>query len=160
MAVTIRGSGQVPVQVISTTKTDTFSSTSTSFTDVTGLSVSVTPTNSANKVLITAQIMGGASSMVGFRLTRNGTAVGIGDTASNRNRSTTQTMQWQGSNADRGAGTNISFIDSPSTTSAVTYQIQGFCDSGTFFINRNASDTDNFYSTRSISTITVMEISG
>ena len=38
-------------QVVSTTKTDGFSTSSTSVTDVTGLSVSITPTSTSSKVL-------------------------------------------------------------------------------------------------------------
>ena len=37
------------IQVVSTTKTDTFSTSSSSFTDITGLSVSITPASSSNK---------------------------------------------------------------------------------------------------------------
>ena len=40
------------LQVVSTAKTDTFESTSTSFTDVTGLSVAITPSSSSNKILV------------------------------------------------------------------------------------------------------------
>ena len=50
MAVTINGSGQIISQVISTFLTTTFTSTSTTYTDVTGLSVTITPINSANKI--------------------------------------------------------------------------------------------------------------
>ena len=160
MAVTINGSGQVPVQVVSTIKTDTFTSTSTSFADITGLSVTVTPTSASNKILVIAQVMGGATSLCALRLTRNGTAVALADTASNRTRATTVALQQAGSNGDRGTANNICFLDSPATTSAVTYQIQGFADSGTWCINRNATDADASYTARGTSTITVMEISG
>lgn len=160
MPVTIRGSGQVPVQVIQTVKTDIFTSTATSFTDVTGLSVSITPTNSANKILVIAQIMGGATSLAALRLTRNGTAIAIGDASGSRTRSTTMGLQQTGTNGDRGTASNICFLDSPATTSSVTYQIQGFCDGGTWGINRNGSDQDGSFNARGISTITAMEISG
>jgi len=40
------------IQVQSTTKTNTFSTTSTSFTDVTGLSVSITPISTSSKILV------------------------------------------------------------------------------------------------------------
>jgi hypothetical protein len=160
MSVTLSGSGQVPVQVIQTLKTDAFTSTATSFTDVTGLSVSITPTNSLNKVLVMAQIMGGASSLCALRLTRNGTAIALADASGSRTRGTVIAFQYAGTNGDRGAASNICFLDSPATTSSVTYQIQGFADSGTWGINRNATDADASYNVRAISTITVMEISG
>jgi len=46
------------LQVVSTTKTDTFSTTSTTFTDVTGLSVTITPTSSSNQILVLVGITG------------------------------------------------------------------------------------------------------
>ena len=54
MAVTLYGSKQNIIQVIQTVKTDTFSTTSTSYVDVTGLSVSITPSSSSNKILVIA----------------------------------------------------------------------------------------------------------
>ena len=46
------GSAGGIIQVKSTTKTDTFTTNSTSFTDITGLSVTITPTRSDNKILV------------------------------------------------------------------------------------------------------------
>ena len=46
------------IQVKSTTKTDTFSTTSSSYTDITGLSVSITPTRSDSKILIFVTVHG------------------------------------------------------------------------------------------------------
>jgi len=160
MSVTINGSGQVPVQVVQTLKSDAFTSTATSFTDVTGFSVSITPTSASNKVLVIAQIMGGASSLCALRLTRNGTPIALADASGSRTRATVIGFQYAGVNGDRGAASNICFLDSPSTTSSVTYQIQGFADGGTWGINRNATDADASYNSRAISTITVMEVSG
>ena len=40
------------LQVLQATKTDVFSVTGSDFTDVTGLSISITPSNSSNKILI------------------------------------------------------------------------------------------------------------
>ena len=46
------GMGKV-LQVVQTVKTDSFgTSSSTSYTDITGLSVSITPTSSSNKILV------------------------------------------------------------------------------------------------------------
>lgn len=46
------------LQVVSTAKTDTFSTTSASgtFADITGLSVSITPSSASNKILILAEV--------------------------------------------------------------------------------------------------------
>ena len=51
---------------------------------------------------------------------------------------------------------SIVFLDSPSTTSATTYKIQGLTDGNSFVVNRRGDDANK----TSISTITVMEIAG
>ena len=63
----LRGGFRV-LQVLSTAKIDTFSSSSTSYVDVTGLSVAITPQFSTSKILVMAQINAGLSS------TANGSA--------------------------------------------------------------------------------------
>ena len=45
------GVGKI-LQVIQTVKTDTWSSTAASFTDISGMSLSITPTSTSNKILI------------------------------------------------------------------------------------------------------------
>jgi hypothetical protein len=73
---TIITTGNIPtgqiIQVVSTTKTDTFSSTTTNaFTDITGLSVSITPTSSSNTILVMVSVQGiNAGSNTYFRLVR------------------------------------------------------------------------------------------
>jgi hypothetical protein len=43
------------LQVVSTVKTDTFTTVSSSYVDVTGLSVSITPTSATSKILVLVQ---------------------------------------------------------------------------------------------------------
>jgi hypothetical protein len=118
------GSGKL-AQVVSTSKTDTFTSSSTSFTDITGLSVSITPTSATSKILVIAQVSGSMDTSVAslfFRMMRDSTAINIGDAASTRTRATfgfSNTIQ-----AESVVG-NASFLDSPATTSATTYKMQG-----------------------------------
>ena len=53
----------------------------------------------------------------------------------------------------------MNFLDSPSTTSSVTYKVQGHVESnGTMYINRAADTGDGFSKYRPVSTITLMEI--
>ena len=152
------------LQVVSTIKPDTFSSTSqTTFTDITGLSVSITPTSSSSQVLVMVSV-GGASMDVGgaeaFRLVRGSTAIGVGTASGSR-----QATSWRdylGStdgNVAQG-GYCFTFLDSPATTSSTTYKLQMIVQGGTGYINRSPSDTDvnASYGTRPASTITVMEI--
>jgi hypothetical protein len=163
MAVTLRGSGQVPVQVISTTKTDTFTTTSTSLTDITGLSVTITPTSSSNRILVLGYVTGGSSveSFSSIVLVRNSTQIFIGDAASSRPRATA--MFYDEGNQGLIWSNAPIFLDSPATTSAVTYKFQCRVGSGggTFTVNRSPRDTDSAnFDFRTPSSITVMEISG
>ena len=83
---TASGFGKV-LQVVQTYKTDTSSTTSTSFTDVSGFSANITPASTSNKILVLVTIggMGSASvSQMYFRLDRNGSVVGVADAAGNR----------------------------------------------------------------------------
>ena len=54
---TADGTNRYVVQVVSTTKTDTFSTTSESFTDITGLSATITPSSSQNKILFCYELV-------------------------------------------------------------------------------------------------------
>ena len=154
----LRGAFRI-LQVVSTAKTDAFTTTSTSFTDVTGLSVSITPSATSSKILVMAYVMAGVSGDIALnaRLMRDTTAIFIGDTAGSRPRDTFYT----GFNAaNLGMPFSPVFLDSPNTTSATTYKVQVFVNSGTAYINRSASDRDTTaYDGRSASSITVMEIS-
>jgi hypothetical protein len=147
------------VQVKSTTKTDTFTTTSTSFTDVTGLSVSITPTSASNKILVlvnmTASATPGTVALMAVLL-RDSTQIAIGDTAGNRTRASGFA---QPTNADSVTMVSISFLDSPATTSATTYKMQIRGNSAnTVAINRSVGDTDAATFARTISSITVMEV--
>jgi hypothetical protein len=145
------------LQVVNTIKTNSFSTTSTTFTDVTGLSVSITPSSSSSTILVIASVTGIGTDVTnagatGFILVRNSTAIAQG---------TGGTVNFTGHLSNRNLGgtahtlnSALSYLDSPSTTSSVTYKIQGRAEAGTLYINR---DPDNQVS---VSTITVMEIKG
>ena len=145
------------IQIVQTTKTDTFSTTATTFTDVTGLSASITPSSSSNKVLVmvssNSSTSGGNNAMM--RLARGGTGIFVGDTASSRVLASAQSRV----NDTNGAVTlTFSFLDTPSTTSATTYQVQYEVQAGTGTINRTQSDTDNANIARTASSIILMEV--
>ena len=152
------------LQVVSTTKTDTFTTSSTSPVDITGLSVSITPSSSSNKILITGSVCYGESTaapyLMGFLLVRNSTNICIADAAGSRSR---WTFGGQGiPSTDNTVFAPLNFLDSPATTSATTYKIQAQAESPqTIYINRGGeSDGDGAITGRFTSTITVMEIAG
>jgi hypothetical protein len=136
------------IQTVSTTKTDTFTSSSTSFTDITGFSVSITPISSSSKILVFGVLTASAglvSVITGYaQLVRNSTAIGNGayGIAVNNTGNNDFTTQFP-----------FNYLDSPATTSATTYKIQFKGDGATWYINR-PSNRDLACS----STITVMEI--
>ena len=139
------------VQVKSTTVTaSTFSTSSATLVDITGLSVSITPTSASNKVLVMATIQCGISAtgeLVYATLARGGTAIGGGVTA---------TIISTAASTDRAYSFSTQYLDSPATTAATTYNVRTLANgaSYTFFLNRRgATDTYN-----GISTITVMEV--
>jgi hypothetical protein len=168
MAVTISGSGQVPVQVIQAVKTDTFATTPGAvWADVAGLSVSITPTSVNSKILVIVDMKASGTagtSIVRSRLMRNSTAVYVGNAASNRPRVLGQF--YNGDGGDNGfymAQIGGTYLDSPATTSTVTYKIQigGDADGSTLYVNRTNNDRDGaYYDSRGVSSITLMEISG
>ncbi len=151
------------IQVQTTTKIDTFSTSSTSYTDVTGLSVSITPSSSSNKIFVMAHaaIDHGNSRTMMIQLVRGSTALHIGTAASNRPGATFFTHSDQsGDNTVHYTGA-FQFLDTPSTTSATTYKLQARISStNDGHINRTNSDTDNSNNARAASGITVMEIAG
>jgi hypothetical protein len=147
------------LQVISVTKTDTFTSGTTgAFTDITGMSATITPANAANKVLVTITgVCSGQALTSGsnLRLLRGSTTIGAGDSAGSRSPSNSTAYQ---ADSSQSMSFSISFLDSPATTSATTYKLQFYVSSGTFYFNRTQSDSDAAGTGRYASTITVTEI--
>lgn len=139
------------LQVVSTFKNDAFTTASTTFVDIPGMSVTITPKFATSKMLVILNIGGQAQSQTStnlFNIVRNGTA--IAQPAAGTNPASMQC--YNGGTACFNAGMN--FLDSPATTSALTYKIQGRVDGGTMYFNRHFSS--DIYS--AVSSITVMEI--
>ena len=157
MSVTISGSGQIVKQVIQVVKTDTFTTTSSSFVDVTGLSINITPTNSANKILVICDIACSNATGSGAVATflRNGSVIYGGDVAGSRPNGLAEFES-----ANTLLRTGGIFLDSPATTSSVTYKIQLLNSIGSSsYVNRTGRDNNgSSYDPRAASSITVMEI--
>ena len=151
------------IQVVSTTKTDTFSTTSSSFIDITGLSASITPTSASSKILVRFDLTYGTngSRMTFWRISRDSTPIGIGD-ANGSNVQSTSSHYTGGTDGDHNqASVTGEYLDSPNTTSQITYKIQQQNqDAVVIYINRWASSDNNSITPRNASTITVMEIAG
>jgi hypothetical protein len=160
------GSAWKPVsqvlQVVSTTKTDTYSANSSTFTTITGLTATITPSSTSSKIFVIASVAGGvdATASTGhLRLIRDATAIAVGSSPSNR---VADTTMMQSNNGTSQGSYILQTLDSPATTSAVTYAVQETRSnqSATITINRSLNDTDNAQHGRTTSTITLMEIAG
>ena len=147
------GGGGGIIQTVQATKTDVQSTTSTSFIDITGLSVNITPTSSSSKILLTGMIVIHHSLYTAFfQILRDSTVIGTAATGSN------SAYIVYNMNENSNQSRAINFLDSPSTTSQVTYKIQGRRDGGsTLFINAHTTDTTNDYISPSV--LTAQEVS-
>jgi len=157
------GGGKI-LQVVQTIKTDTFSTSSTSLTDLTGLSVSITPSSASNKILLKVslgQVAGNIDNLtVGFLILRGSTGIFVGDAAGSRSQLSFKTAAITNDNHGPG-GIGFMGLDSPATTSSITYKIQLATQSSyTAYINRTASDTNTteIYGGRTASSIIAMEV--
>ena len=161
------------VQVQSTTSSAQTTVSGVGFTDF--MSVAITPKFSSSKIHVSCSInvsgqntTGGATDQgirySGVKLFRDSTQIAV-----NSNTSGNRTAVWFSSNsigqttneAYRMANSSGQFLDSPSTTSAITYKIQiGQSNQTSSFVVTNTSpiDDNNTYTHHGVSTLTLMEI--
>jgi hypothetical protein len=158
------GVGGKVLQVVTTTKTDTFSATLNSAveTAITGLSVSITPSSASNKILVMVSLFVGGNGNVGttFIIKRASTDIFIGDSDGSRKRATFSVGKNIAGYDDTVSGSFVG-LDSPSTTSSTAYSVSVFNSRGSsesFYINRSSANGNNSFDQRTASTITVMEI--
>jgi hypothetical protein len=158
------GGGKIG-QVVSTTKTDTFSASVGTGSDsalITGLTVDITPSASNSKILIFVNTLVGSDGehALSMSVFRDTTQIDLGDASSNRKRvSKGRDANYFGGGAVASLQTN--FLDTPSTTSQITYGIKirhSSSLSKTLHINKTHDDTDNSTFTRGTSTITAIEV--
>ena len=148
------------LQVKQSTYTGVFSTSSATMVD-TGLSVSITPTSSSNKILVTVSLGSFANSgkykRAMMNIVRDSTNILIGDA---RTGTECTAVVAPRASDDNYAQIPLAFtvLDSPSTTSATTYKAQASrgSDTGTVYLNGNAGADSN--SGNAASTIVVMEV--
>jgi hypothetical protein len=141
------------VQVKYASKNDTFSTGSTTYVDVTGLSVSITPTSASNNILFIVSIgtIGNVGSSVGLiQLLRDSTVI----LAPSGGASPATTNFYDAGGSGNTVPMTMIVRDSPATTSATTYKVQARVNSSTMHINRLPSDA----AFTTVSTVTVMEV--
>ncbi len=143
-------------QVAQTFLATTFSTASGSYTDLTGLSVSITPTATSSKILVLVSITQASSTGTAgntfFEIRRDSTTVGSSSGLTQNSFSALAGAMMPTSGSIQ---TTTNYLDSPSTTSALTYKIRMYNDGGyTAYINRRGADTNS----GGVSSITVMEV--
>ena len=146
-------------QVVQVLKTNTGTTSTTVYEDV--LSGTITPTSTSSKILIQVVVhCGSSASGLAFhsRLTRDGTAIGIGDSAGSR----TSVTASLGEDVDYSVYSMrplvINYLDSPSSTSSLSYKWQLKTDGNVVYINRTANDSDSSGFPRTISTMMLWEV--
>ena len=153
------------LQVKQAYKTDIFSSSASGFVDVTGLSVTITPSSTSSKLLITSAISGfSQGGHGGVWVLRDGsTAIGLADSATSRSLSSFSGHLYTGDasgTAQMLYNAVANYLYSPSTTSAVTLKVSTNNAGGLVKVNYQETDTNSNDHTRAVSHITVMEIAG
>ena len=165
------GAGGKILQVVQSTLTDVSStSTKESWIDIPGTDqagsgsifcVKITPTAATSKILFTTSINLGSSNAncVGLGLYRDSTALAIGDASTDKLRTTAMFYQ---SDTNVNENIHMSHLDSPNSTSELTYKVKVYCyNEDAFYINRSGRDhTGVHYDYRTSSSLTVMEVAG
>ena len=151
------------LQVIQTVKKNRQTINSTTLVDITGMSVSITPSSASNKVLVNYSLVVFSNAVYyALRLLRDSdSTIFIGDenpSATSQNRASFGSYDSSYVIADTIAQ---SFLDSPNTTSATTYKLQAYSPySSAYTIGINSGVVlDNYsYMNNCVSTITAMEV--
>ena len=155
-------SGGKILQVVGTTTTTPAAMTlsSETWTEVSGMSVTITPSSSSNKILVMCTLSGSPSgNYMGVRFMRGSTAIFIGGAASGNRTNATGLMRVRG-NVHQSTKFNHHGVDSPSTASATTYKIQvnNLYQSDAFYFNQPSVYDDQPYTTYLSSSLTAMEV--
>jgi hypothetical protein len=154
------------LQVVATTKSDTFTASTDNdgtpnpqWASVTGLTADITPTATSSKVLVLVQLSAGY--LMSYRITRGGTPIGVGDSAGSRQQATGAGGQDNTYYLDSVIG---SYLDSPASTSTLTYgvdvaNLSTVSNTVTLYVNRVQNDFDDTSKARAVSSITLLEVS-
>jgi len=139
------------LQIINATKTDTLATTSSSFTDITGLSASITPSSTSNKIFVSLTLYVGDDTQTAnviCNIVRDSTQL----------QETVVRLPQEGQAVYRMYNLSMTDYDSPSSTSSLTYKSQIKTNAGTAVVNKAANQGG--FSNTATATLTLMEIEG
>ena len=165
---TISGGGKVGQVVSTNVSAVNLTTTASTFNDISGLSVAITPTATSSKILIIANAGMGNGTQTSNNYIRLARSVGGSNTYIARggsvNSNETGSMYWrvdQGGQDDYNVHQEaINFLDTPSTTSEITYKMQWGTNAGTLYLNRagDLAGSSAYDHIPCSSTITAMEV--
>ena len=163
------------IQVYQVIKTDTFSMAGATWTDITDLSITVTPSSASSKFLLSASINCSPSNSpisywANFRFTKDGTSLTVADTSGTYRQEALAGKCFPSSIAYEADQVAFTELNTASTTSSITYKVQTmtpYAVNGTelVYVNRSERDSDTVagsggFDSRYCSTFTIMEIAG
>jgi len=150
------GGGKIN-QVVTQTLTSVTSISSGSYV-ATGLTLNITPSASNSKIYLVASISTSGSSTdynQSMSFFRGSTIIGAAANVGNRIGSMSQSR----TNVSIADSVVLTFVDSPSSTSQLTYTVKLYGEAGiTHYVNRTGQDADEAHKGRSSSTITALEV--
>jgi hypothetical protein len=144
------------LQVLSSTRNSAYSTTSTSYVSPDGLSVAITPSSTSSKILIVFEGKGGSATghALRLRLERDGTGINL---ASGQTFGQEVNIPVSPDQNRHYHSASMMYLDSPSTTSSITYRLALASSGGQVTLNTRQLIPSTSIGT---STITVMEIAG
>ena len=151
------------IQVLQTVKTDTYSTNSTSYGLITGLTQAITATSTSNRILINITLYGGNSGSdyaVGFQLAKDGSAISGAIGAASGGNQESGTIRFRQSSNNHAEDASFMFLDTPADTSAHTYGVLMKVFNASYTGRVGGSGIDGNYNQhmRCPCTITVMEV--
>ena len=136
------------------------SSTCSTYYTIADLTCSITPTATDSKILVLSSLaVGVASTHIHYKLMRDSTDISVGTSAGSRESVTWNYHREDAASAYMCPPRTWTWLDSPSTTSAVDYSWKWSCHGGeTMYLNRSLNDSDGGNYPRTASSITCMEV--
>jgi hypothetical protein len=150
------------MNVVSNEFTNVYSTTSTVWVDVPGFSITITPSSVSSKVLVTSNVVAGMNgAVVGYyRIVRGSTPIAVPPDVGGYTSVSSASFYTGSGDANTNKEASVTCLDSPVTTSPVTYKIQVISpQGGTMRVNALGSDVSGAsYSARARSSLTLMEV--
>ena len=132
-----------------------------SYQDITDLTLSITPSSTSNKILAKCILCASANAnqRFGVRIVRDGSMIFTPTSIGSR---TAAHVFGDGVGSNKPTQPSvIELLDVPSSTSALTYKVQAFCEASSYlYINSCQTWGDDASKFGSVSTLTLMEIAG